>query len=552
MHIANIIFSLFLLLIKLSLSKNFPSVKSHLGEIKGHYKISNRGNNYEAYEGIPYAKPPIGNRRFMPPEPMQPWKGEIVANTFHDMCIGYNRDFKENEYVRGVEDCLYMNIYTPIKKNNTSLPVILWIYAGGFQFATIGGTEQHYLIDHDVIFISFNYRHGTLGFLSTEDEVVAGNMGLKDQAMALKWVSDNIECFGGDPKKITLAGLSAGAASVHYHYLSPMSKGLFRSGISFSGTAFNSWTQAKNSREKAIKLGKLMNCPIGDIINMVDCLRTRSAYDIVSAQINFMPWHLNEFSPFGPVIEEYTPDPFINRSPIDVINTGDVYDAPWITGVVKEEGLYAVAEFVTNETAFQELNDNWNEIAPQLLQFYYTIPKKDHASVSQKIRKHYFGDQLITRGNFINLTHLNGDRVFVVDAEKAARAQAKVNRSPVWFYYYSYRARSSLSDSMSNTTENFGVSHADDVLLILGNHMINPTNNDRDFAMHGDLLKFWLSVAREGAPNFGPQWSSINPNDADLKYLHMRASGDFKEESNNNLGEKIFWETIDFNENKPY
>ena len=166
--------------------------------------------------------------------------------------------------------------------------MVYWIYGGAFQYSTLGGSEPKFLIDHDVIFVSANYRHGSLGFLSTEDDVVPGNMGLKDQAMSIKWISENIEYFGGDSKRITLTGLSAGGASVHYHYLSPMTAGLFHSGISFSGTAFDCWTQAKKSRSKAIKLAKMMDCPTSNIKEMVRCLKTRPAHDIVDAQAKFM------------------------------------------------------------------------------------------------------------------------------------------------------------------------------------------------------------------------------------------------------------------------
>lgn len=118
--------------------------------------------------------------------------------------------------------------------------------------------------------------------------------------------------------------------------------------------------------------------------------------------------------------------------------------------------MSVLAEFAANKTAIEDIDRNWDTIAPHLLQFYYSIPKKDHALVAQRIWKHYFGDQRISYKNFLNLTHLSGDRIFVVDAEKAARAQARVNRNPVWFYYYSYRATHSLSDILTNTTENFG------------------------------------------------------------------------------------------------
>ncbi len=143
-------------------------------------------------------------------------------------------------------------------------------------------------MNKDVIFVSFNHRHGVLGFLSTEDEVVAGNMGLKDQVMVLRWVKHHIRAFGGDSNKVTLFGSSSGGASVHYHYLSPMTTGLFHRGISLSGTALMPWAQAQASREKALILGKLMNCTTNDVKEMVQCLRDKPARLLFEAQPKLM------------------------------------------------------------------------------------------------------------------------------------------------------------------------------------------------------------------------------------------------------------------------
>ena len=195
------------------------------------------------------------------------------------------------DHVHGDEDCLYLNVYAPLRRENKSLPVMVSIHGGAFQYWNGESFLQpHYLVNEDIVVVGMNYRLGSLGFLSTEDEVVPGNMGLKDQSMALLWVKTHIQAFGGDPTKVTIVGLSAGAASVHYHYLSPMSAGLFQSGMSFSGTALDCWTQSENSREKAMRLAELMGCPMDDVKNMIECMRQRPAKDIVSAQTKFMVW----------------------------------------------------------------------------------------------------------------------------------------------------------------------------------------------------------------------------------------------------------------------
>lgn len=122
-----------------------------------------------------------------------------------------------------------------------------------------------------------------LGFLSTEDEVVSGNMGLKDQSIALRWIHENAQYFGGDRKRITLIGERAGGASVHYHYMSPLSAGLFQNGISISGTALNSWALTKNPLETAKELGKKLNCPSQVSSELISCLKSSSATEIVNA-----------------------------------------------------------------------------------------------------------------------------------------------------------------------------------------------------------------------------------------------------------------------------
>ena len=126
-----------------------------------------------------------------------------------------------------------------------------------------------------------------LGFLSTEDEVLPGNLGLKDQSIALRWIHENIESFGGDCNKITLAGFSAGSSSVQYHYLSPWSKGLFHSGIMISGTSFNPWGFALQPAEKAKKLGSIFDCPTNSSRSLVNCLRKIPAHTLTGATKEF-------------------------------------------------------------------------------------------------------------------------------------------------------------------------------------------------------------------------------------------------------------------------
>ncbi|KAG7153841.1 Venom carboxylesterase-6-like 8, partial [Homarus americanus] len=185
-----------------------------------------------AYQGIPFAKPPVGDLRFKDPVPSEPWEGVRDGTKLPEPCLQVSFFMFTSgvrvppEKLLGVEDCLYLNVYTPVDNGpKADLPVMVWIHGGAY----FSGSTKEYLplviLDHDVVLVVIQYRLGVLGFLSTEDSVIPGNFGLKDQTLALKWVQRNINNFGGDKTKVTIFGESAGGASVHFHMLSPKSKG---------------------------------------------------------------------------------------------------------------------------------------------------------------------------------------------------------------------------------------------------------------------------------------------------------------------------------------
>ncbi|KOC63848.1 Venom carboxylesterase-6 [Habropoda laboriosa] len=527
-------------------NEQIPRVDTHLGNISGYYKTSQFGKKYEAYEGIPYAEPPVGKLRFEPPRPAQRWGNELPAKKKSSPCMQFLMSFeaKGEDRVIGCEDCLYMNIYVSIRNNNEELlPVIFWIHGGAFQFGTGNQADEKRIMDRNIVLVTSNYRLGPFGFLSTEDSVVPGNMGLKDQSLALRWVYDNIENFGGDSKEITLLGLSAGGTSVHYHYMSPLSAGLFQRGISISGVTLNPRSQTRHASKKAKKLASLMGCSSDTSENMIACLKARPPRVISQAVGNFMHWLYNPATPFGPVVEKQGSNPFINRPPIEIISSGDVLDVPWITGIVSEEGLYPSAEYVANDNLLKELNDNWDDLAPYILNFNDSIPLKEHKQVAEKIREFYFGREKIDSDTVMTLIHMIGDRSFGVGFEKASRLQAKVNKSPVWTYYYSYRAQHSFSEAMSGSNKNFGVSHGDDLFLVLDKTISNTTKPD-DLKMQEYLIDFYTSFAIEGIPNIGhAKWEPLN-SDQDFRYLHIANLTSISMESSRNFAEKDFWSTI--------
>ncbi|XP_014204328.1 venom carboxylesterase-6-like [Copidosoma floridanum] len=524
------------------LQSEIPFAKTPLGQINGFYKSSARGRRYAAFESVPYALPPTGELRFQPPVSISKYPEVINATEPPVYCVQYHTI---DNLVKGKEDCLYLNIYVPNVNSPGLLPVIFWIHGGGFQYGTSTKYGPKYLMDKDLILVTINYRLGPFGFLSTGDNVVSGNMGLKDQSMALRWVSDNIRYFNGDRNRITLMGVSAGGASVHYHYLSPMSAGLFRHGISFSGTALGRWAYNHDTSETARILARALNCPTNDSRDMVQCLKTISATDMAKTVQRLLSKLYFSYAMFPPVAEKIDRDYFINDSPTNIIQKGKSNDVPWITGVVSEEGLYITGGFALKDNLMAYTDAHWESVAPIMLHYPNTIPKSKHSQLVNLAKRHYLGDRPITtdRKAIKDLTHLAGDDQITTGSIRAAKFQAKAHESPVWFYHYTYRAAHSTSDYFSNSTENLGVSHDDDVYLVLENDFMDPTTTPSDRLMLKYMLNHWESVAQTGEPNLETQWPRLDPS-KNFSYMHISGPGNFTMETNDNLGEIKFWESI--------
>jgi para-nitrobenzyl esterase len=196
------------------------------------------------FRGVPYAAPPVGDRRWRPPQPVLPWAGVKQCGAFAPSCPqGGAPDRSGRLSGAQSEDCLYLNVWTPAKRRDERLPVMVWIHGGGFisGSGSLPATYGQRLSGREhVVVVSLNYRLGVFGFLahpalSAESaHGVSGNYGLLDQNAALRWVRRNIAAFGGDPRRVTIFGQSAGGQSVIAHLVSPLSRGLFARAIAES------------------------------------------------------------------------------------------------------------------------------------------------------------------------------------------------------------------------------------------------------------------------------------------------------------------------------
>lgn len=282
-------------------------VSTGVGDLVGYLsnvEFDSQISQAKIFRGIPYAKPPVGDLRFRKPEPLKRLPNSpFKAMDFGPVCpqsiaklYGYTSS----------EDCLYLNIYTPVSSDSSSLKaVMVWIHGGGFVIGSSNYYDSSILsIHNDVVVVTLNYRLGPLGFFSSHDQNAAGNFGLWDQQLAIKWVRDNIANFGGDPDNISIFGESAGGSSVIYQTLYPGNQGLVKRAIAQSGTV-SAWglvyfdTSEKDSKDFAHFTG----CNETSSYKTLLCLRSKSEADIKQATESYMeqylatPGRMNAFAP---------------------------------------------------------------------------------------------------------------------------------------------------------------------------------------------------------------------------------------------------------------
>ena len=258
------------------LQPELPQRNTATGAVSGTYLTTVRGSCIAAFQGIPYALPPVGPLRFMDPQPAAPWEGVLKAHQPGPVCPQDGiPPWQESE------DCLFLNVYSPCQPSEEPLPVMIWVHGGSYRGGS-GGTWWYgpeYLLDSGVILITLNYRLIPLGFISLESPSMPGNQGQKDVVMALKWIQDNIVNFGGDANRVTVFGESSGSDMVVSLLVSPLASGLFSGVIGESGASmtlpFSPYYQQQEGshRTSTLQLAADLGCTGNSDQDIVDCLQ---------------------------------------------------------------------------------------------------------------------------------------------------------------------------------------------------------------------------------------------------------------------------------------
>ncbi|CAG4948036.1 unnamed protein product [Colias eurytheme] len=447
------------------------------------------------YTGIPYATA----ERFQAPKPASKWNGIFDAVNENKKCP----QSSTNSLTAGDEDCLYLNVYTPLILGNKLYPVMVFIHGGGFQegFASplIYGPEH--LMKHDVVLVTFNYRLGVLGFLCLGIKEAAGNMGLKDQVEALRWVKNNIRAFGGDPDNITLFGESSGAASVVYHMLSPMSTGLFNRAILESGSAMSYSSGQFEPKEIAFELAAQMGHYTRNVYEIINLFKEKTTKELLSSKVPRKTGNIVQSeSVFVPCIEENIEgsESFITASPYDIINSGKFNKVPVIMGFNSAEGYY----FVGRETSRQRDEFNFISAMPRDLVFPTTSEKEAIASILKELYQD--GPQM----NIRSLVKYEGDAGIKYPVIATIDLLLKNMEEPVYVYKFAYSGLLNLVKFRSGFSACPGASHADELFYIF-KHEDTSLQWVLEMNMVGKMTMMWTNFAKYGNPT--PQVTALVP-----------------------------------------
>jgi len=472
------------------------------------------------FKGIPFAAPPIGDRRWKPPQAAANWQGVRDATRFGPQCMQariYSDMVFRNEGTS--EDCLYLNVWTPKPASGERLPVLVYVYGGGFTAGD--GSEPRYdgenLARRGLVVVTMSYRLGIFGFFSHPElsaespDHASGNYGLMDQVAALRWVKSNIASFGGDPARVTIAGESAGSFSVSALMASPMAKGLFAGAIGESGALFGATLRAaslSDAEQRGVTFAKAIAAP------SLAQLRALSAHELLAASGR------TGLPRFAPNIDGL----FLSETPAAIYAAGKQAHVPLLAGWNSEESSgRAVVANPTSENFAASLSRIFGARAAEALTVYPGSAPEEIARAATDLAS----DQFIAYGTWKWL-------------EEHARSGQAVYR-----YYFS-RPRPPLSEPASTAASAasaasanpwaafpLGAPHSTEIEYALGNLSRNAVFawTPDDQKVSAVMMDYFVNFVKTGNPNGPglPTWPQGKP-DAAGKVTRMRIDVDTRPE----------------------
>jgi para-nitrobenzyl esterase len=457
----------------------------------------------DIFKGIPYAAPPVGALRWKEPQPLKPWEGVKKASEFGPRCM-QGRIYEDMIFrdAGPSEDCLYLNVWAPKVKGDAKLPVMVWIYGGGFQAGATSEPRQdgERLAHKGVIVVSMNYRLGIFGFYSHPEltaestHFASGNYGLLDQAAALKWVHQNIAAFGGDPGKVTIFGESAGSFSVSALMASPLSKEFAQAAIGESGAFFGKTLGAKPLAESQKRDGVFAE-QIG--LRSLKELRAADAQRLLDAVLK----NKGEYR-FSPNIDGY----FMPGDAYQIYAKGRQAHIPLLAGWNRDEGNYReffAGQPVNKETYAAKIRTRFGESAPQALKLFPADSE----------------EELKSSAGFLASTDF-----IAFGTWKWMETHLKTGASPVFRYEFDQAP----PGGDGNDGDKVGVFayHSAEIEFVFG---VLDSKKDiafrpEDYKLSELLGTYWTNFAKTGNPNGPgvPPWPQYENNG--FQVMHLSAS----------------------------
>lgn len=446
------------------------------------------------FKGIPFAAPPVGELRWKAPQPAQKWEGVKQATDYAPAPFqGGNPPSGKSE------DCLYLNIWTPAKSANEKIPVLVWIYGGGFSFGSTSEPVHNgeHLARKGVVLVSIAYRVGQLGFLahpelSAEDpNHVSGNYGLLDQIAGLKWIQDNIAAFGGDPNKVTIFGESAGGISVSMLCASPLAKGLFHGAISQSGGSFGPTRKITYPGENM----KTLQQAEQEGIDYAQKVGASSIADLRKIVADSLPMGMGMGGAW-PIVDGYV----IPDDQHKLYQAGKYNDVPVLIGYNSDEGASFSRER-NPEEFIAGVKARYGQFADALLKAY-PVGEKNVPKTARDLAR---------------------DAAFGWQTWSWARLQSQTGKSGVYYYYFDQHPDYPEDSPLYG----YGSPHGQDVAYVFMHlDANNPQISKTDLEISEAMATYWTNFAKYGHPNGNgvPEWPAFSDASPNVMYFGQKPS----------------------------
>ncbi|KAJ0182449.1 hypothetical protein K1T71_001818 [Dendrolimus kikuchii] len=463
-----------------------PLVDTKVGLIRG---LAASDGEYSMFMGIPYAT--VDKEIPFGPSIPHPVFDEIFEAYDDSAICPQTEEF--NNTIVGTLDCLHLNIYVPnTATSQNRRPVLVWIYGGGFSIGFAGRFlyGPRFLVRHNIILVTLNYRVGPYGFMCLDIDKVPGNQGLKDQLLALKWIKNNIEAFGGDPNQITIFGESAGGVSVDLQ-LYYNDETLFNKVIMQSGSASSTWAVTEPDYTYPVKLANELNFVTTDINEALTFLSTVETNLVISAAA--------KLGRLAPCVEKIFDgvERFITDYPINI--QPKMQNIPVLLGFNKDEWL---SKYAFLEPEDYERLDIFNSYMKTL------FINEDYETFANVVKQFYIGDEPISDKVMWRLIEFDSDDYFIHPAVRSIPKYIENGASNVYYYKFSYDGnRNFVKDRVNITIA--GVAHADEISYLFDVSYMRDEPSSKDQYIIDAMTMMWANFAKYGNPT--PEINNLLP-----------------------------------------